>query len=350
MTDNKSIKSLITPFSEQLFNLNDKNILLTGGTGSFGQAFTRFVLDNYKPKRLIIFSRDELKQYEMQILPTFKNKNCLRFFIGDIRDKERLDLAMRDVDIVIHAAALKRIEVAEYNPFECIKTNVLGSQNIVDCAIKNKVKKVIALSTDKATNPANLYGASKLASEKLFVAANNLSGPVSTRFASVRYGNVLGSRGSVLQIFRDCINRKEDKLPITDKRMTRFWISLEKGVSFVISCLKIMSGGEIFVPKLPSSKVIDLALALDSKKQLKFIGKKPGEKLHEILISEDEAFSTLDIGDRYVVEPAFKWWQNTDKKLYKGKKVSEDFIYSSGNNENLFEKKQMESFLKLIDV
>ena len=342
-------RKLILSYSDNLCNFNNKSILLTGGTGSFGLAFTDFVAKNYSPKRLVIFSRDELKQYEMQIKTNLKNKKFLRYFIGDIRDKSRLNVAMRDIDYVIHAAALKRIEVAEYNPFECVKTNILGSQNVIDCAIQNKVK-VIALSTDKATNPSNLYGASKLASEKLFVAANNIAGSTRTRFCAVRYGNVLGSRGSVLNIFNDCINQKSDVFPITDKKMTRFWISLNRGVSFVISCLEIMNGGEIFIPKIPSSKVVDLAKALDKTKKFKIIGMRPGEKLHEELISKHESPFTLELDDRFIIEPALSWWGNQEKKKYKGIKTPKNFLYSSENNLDVFCDKKMRYFVQNLNV
>lgn len=313
--------------------LNNKSILITGGTGSFGQHFVRHVLDNYQPKKVVIFSRDELKQYEME--NSFRdhiNKSCLRFFIGDVRDKDRMKLAMREMDYVVHAAALKHITVAEYNPFECLHTNVIGAENVVNAAMESKVKRVVALSTDKAANPINLYGASKLASDKIFVSANNMSGSIGTRFSVVRYGNVVGSRGSVIPFFKQLINSNADELPITDERMTRFWITLQHGVEFVLSSLEMMSGGEIFVPKIPSMKVTDLASAMAPDLHHKIIGIRPGEKLHEIMITEDDARTSLELEDRYIIEPAFAWWSR-DEYISKGaKKVPEAFNYASNTN------------------
>jgi UDP-N-acetylglucosamine 4,6-dehydratase len=277
--------------------LKGKVVLITGGTGSFGQKFTEVIVNNYKPKKVIIFSRDEMKQYEMQ--KRF-NQDCLRYFIGDVRDPDRLHRAFRGVDIVIHAAALKIVPSAEYNPFEAVKTNVIGSENVINIAIDNGVKKVIALSTDKAANPVNLYGATKLCAEKMFIAANNYS-PDGTIFSVVRYGNVFGSRGSVVPFFKAC--KKSGIIPITDKRMTRFWITLEEGVKFVISCLEDMKGGEIFVPKIPSMKIVDLARAIAPECKLKVIGIRPGEKVHEVLVSADDARYTEEKKDRFVVCP-----------------------------------------------
>jgi UDP-N-acetylglucosamine 4,6-dehydratase len=312
--------------------LNDKAILVTGGTGSFGRAFMRFVTAQFKPQRLIIFSRDELKQYEMaQEFPTDRY-GYIRYFIGDVRDIDRLEMAMRGVDYVIHAAALKHVPVAEYNPFECIRTNVVGAENVVRSAMRANVKKVIALSTDKAANPVNLYGASKLASDKIFVAANNFSGRDGTRFSLVRYGNVLGSRGSVMPLFQKLVRDGAKSLPITDPRMTRFWITLEHGVKFVISSLEMMAGGELFVPKIPSMRVVDLAKALAPGLTHNVIGIRPGEKLHEIMITEDDARTTLELLDRYIIQPAFHFWTSKHLDGHGATKVAEDFRYASDTN------------------
>jgi UDP-N-acetylglucosamine 4,6-dehydratase len=291
-------------------DLNGQSILVTGGTGSFGQEFVRTVLRRYKPARLIIYSRDELKQYEMQHDRDFAGTSALRFFLGDIRDANRLEMAMRDVDCVIHAAALKHITAAEYNPFECIRTNVHGAENLVQATLRAGVKKVVALSTDKAANPINLYGASKLAADKIFIAGNNLAGSQPTRFSVVRYGNVLGSRGSVVPYFRKLVADGASELPITDPRMTRFWITLQQGVNLVLSTLAMMSGGEIFVPKIPSMKVIDLAAAIAPGLKPKVVGIRPGEKLHEALITIDEARNAYDLNDRYMVAPSFRFWSD----------------------------------------
>ena len=287
-------------FNDNRIDLNDKVILITGGTGSFGKEFTKIVSENYKPKKLIIFSRDEMKQYEMAQLYSSKKYPYMRYFIGDVRDLARLEMAMRDVDYVIHAAALKHVPIAEYNPFECIHTNVLGAENIVRATIKSNVKKVIALSTDKAVNPANLYGASKLASDKIFVAANALSGDQGTQFSIVRYGNVVGSRGSVILLFKTIFETGQKKLPITDVRMTRFWITLGRSVNFVLSSLSIMEAGEIFVPKLPSMKLVDLAGIIAPGIKQEIIGIRPGEKLHEILITEQDAASTIEMAEAII--------------------------------------------------
>ncbi len=318
-------------FDDNLPDLNGASIMVTGGTGSFGQTFVRSLLARYEPRRLIVFSRDELKQFEMAQALHGKDKMALRFFIGDVRDAQRLQMAMRDVDYVIHAAALKQITTAEYNPFECIKTNVIGAQNIVEAAIQNRVKKVIALSTDKAANPANLYGASKLASDKIFVAANNLSGRIGTRFAVVRYGNVANSRGSVIPVFLNMIAEGADHLPITDPRMTRFWITLQQAASFVVSSLAMMRGGEIFVPKIPSMKVTDIARCLSGLPQ-QIIGVRPGEKLHELMITEENARNTISLEDRYIIEPDFAFWLRDDYMDQGASVVSEQFHYASDNN------------------
>jgi UDP-N-acetylglucosamine 4,6-dehydratase len=296
-------------FAPTSLDLDGKVILITGGTGSFGRRFIETVLMRSRPRKLIVFSRDELKQSEMQIDLADKfdaaTLTCMRFFLGDVRDRERLTLAFRGVDIVIHAAALKQVPAAEYNPSECIHTNIMGAENVVWACLSNRVQQVVALSTDKACNPANLYGATKLASDKTFVAANNLSGDIGAKFSVVRYGNVVGSRGSVAPLFQRLLARGATELPITDARMTRFWITLNQGVDFVLSSLSMMRGGEIFVPKIPSMKMTDLAAAMAPDVAIKVIGIRPGEKLHEMMISVDDARTTVDLGDRYAIEPAF---------------------------------------------
>lgn len=325
---------------------DNKSILVTGGTGSFGKHFIKKVLSTSNPKRLIVYSRDELKQHEMQQeLPDDKHE-CMRYFIGDVRDSERLMMAMRGVDYVIHAAALKQVPAAEYNPFECVKTNIHGAENVVNASIMCGVKKVVALSTDKAANPINLYGASKLASDKIFIAGNNLSGDVQTRFSVVRYGNVVGSRGSVIPLFRQLLEKGETSLPITDERMTRFWITLDQGVDFVIMALEDSIGGEVFVPKIPSMKVTDLAAAMSPKASFRNIGIRPGEKLHEIMVPQDEAHMTLEFDNHYVIEPAFQFWS---REKYKndngGRHVAEDFEYSSGTNSEWLTTEQIKDMI-----
>lgn len=323
-------------FAATNLDLDDKVIFVTGGTGSFGRRFIETVLLRAKPRKLIVFSRDELKQHEMQIELSEKfdaeTLRCMRFFLGDVRDRERLTLAMRGVDIVIHAAALKQVPAAEYNPSECIHTNIMGAENVVWACLSNRVKQVVALSTDKACNPVNLYGATKLASDKTFVAANNLSGDIGTRFSVVRYGNVVGSRGSVAPLFQRLLARGDKELPITDERMTRFWITLNQGVDFVLSSLEIMRGGEIFVPKIPSMKMTDLAVAMAPGICIKVIGIRPGEKLHEMMISADDARTTVDLGDRYAIEPAFSEF---GRKSFDGDHpmVVEGFSYASDTND-----------------
>jgi len=307
--------------------VNNKTVLITGGTGSFGQKFVDLVSRNYSPKRLIVFSRDELKQFEMQ--QKFSDRSNLRYFLGDVRDKDRLNRAFKGVDIIIHAAALKQIPAAEYNPFEVIKTNVLGAQNVIEAAIDCGVKKIIALSTDKAANPINLYGATKLCSDKLFVAANSYSGFQDTNFSVVRYGNVVGSRGSVIPFFLD--QRCNGKLPITDPRMTRFWITLEQGVQFVLQSLEKMSRGEIFVPKLPSTRITDLAAAIAPDCELEIVGIRPGEKLHEVMISAEDARRSLEYDNYYVITPNFTWWK--EDYCQGGKPLPDGFIYSSDLND-----------------
>lgn len=312
---------------------NNKSILITGGTGSFGKKYTEILLKKYKPKRLVIYSRDELKQYEMAQM--FKDK-AMRFFIGDVRDYKRLRTAMNGIDYVIHAAAMKHVPIAEYNPMECIKTNIDGAQNVIDASLECGVSKVIALSTDKACNPVNLYGATKLASDKLFVAANNIVGDKKTRFSVVRYGNVVGSRGSVVPLFKKLITQGEKELPITHEKMTRFWITLEQGVNFVLKNFERMKGGEIFIPKIPSMTMVDLAKALAPDLGVKIIGIRPGEKMHEMMISRDDAHLTYEFDDYYVISPSIQFLTaqdfSTNALHQKGKPVSEDFEYSSNTN------------------
>ncbi|MDV7339047.1 UDP-N-acetylglucosamine 4,6-dehydratase (inverting) [Terasakiella sp. A23] len=328
-------------------NLDGKSILVTGGTGSFGQRFVKTILERFKVKRLVIFSRDELKQFEMQQKFSTSEYPCLRYFIGDVRDEERLRMAMRNIDIVVHAAALKHVPVAEYNPSECIRTNVNGAENVVSAAIDNNVPQVIALSTDKAVNPINLYGASKLAADKIFVAANNLSGSNGTKFSVVRYGNVVGSRGSVVPFFKKLIDDGAEFLPITDPEMTRFWVTLQQGVDFVISNLRFMKGGEIFVPKMSSMSVVDMAKYLAPDLPQKVIGIRPGEKLHEMMISEDDATSTYDIGDRYVIEPTYVYWRKDDVgSLHENaEKVDKGFRYASNINDDWLNNERLEQML-----
>ncbi len=287
-------------------NWQETSILVTGGTGSFGKKFTQMVLEKYQPKKLIIYSRDELKQHEMRV--NGYNHPSLRYFIGDVRDKERLYRAMRGVDVVVHAAALKQVPACEYNPLEAVKTNVEGASNIIDAALDTGVKKVVALSTDKAVNPVNLYGATKLVAEKLFVQANSYSGHSGTRFCCVRYGNVVGSRGSVIPLFKE--QRKNGRITLTDERMTRFWITLEQGVLLVTRAIEVMLGGEVFVPKIPSMRITDLADVIAPGCQRESIGIRPGEKLHEILVSAEESFNTLEFDDMYIVQPVHPWWKN----------------------------------------
>jgi len=313
---------------------DNKDILITGGTGSFGRKYAETLLARYKPKRLIIFSRDELKQFEMA--QRF-NADCMRYFIGDVRDYERLRQAMRGVDYVIHAAALKQVPAAEYNPMECIKTNVYGAENVIRAALDNEVHKVIALSTDKAANPINLYGATKLASDKLFVAANNLAGGHKTVFSVVRYGNVVGSRGSVVPLFQKLIGEGARHLPITDARMTRFWISLQQGVDFVLKNFERMAGGELFVPKIPSIRIVDLAKAMAPGLPTKEVGIRPGEKLHEVMCPADDSHLTLEFRDHYVIRPTIRFFgapndYSVNAIGEKGGDVPSGFEFQSGSN------------------
>lgn len=314
-------------------------ILITGGTGSFGRRFVEEALTRAKPRKLIVYSRDELKQSDMQmeLRERFSPEDVarMRFFLGDVRDRERLTLALRGVDIVIHAAALKQVPAAEYNPSECIHTNVIGAENVVWASLTNGVKQVVALSTDKACNPINLYGATKLASDKTFVAANNLSGDIGTRFSVVRYGNVVGSRGSVVPLYRRMLAQGATELPITDARMTRFWITLPQGVDFVLSSLQMMRGGEIFVPKIPSMKMTDLAEAMAPGAKIKIIGIRPGEKLHEVMISADDARKTVALSDRYVIEPEFdEYTREAFTEADGASPAPENFYYASDNNDD----------------
>lgn len=314
--------------------LNDKTILITGGTGSFGKQFVQTLLKSHKPKKIIIYSRDELKQYEMA--RTF-NQSCMRYFIGDVRDKERLKTALSNVDICIHAAALKHVPIAEYNPLECIKTNIHGASNVIEAALFNDVKHILALSTDKAVNPINLYGATKLCSDKLFIAANNIKGSKESKFSVVRYGNVMGSRGSVIPFFKKLIAEGAKKLPITDPRMTRFFITLQEGVNFVIKSLYRMHGGEIFIPKIPSVNIIDIASILAPNLKLATIGIRPGEKLHETMVSHDDAHLCLEFKDFFILIPHIQFQSKIDYSITqlqeRGFKVEDQFSYTSDVND-----------------
>lgn len=324
---------------------NGKSTLITGGTGSFGNKYVKAILERYKPKRLIVYSRDELKQFEMEKI---FHEDCMRYFIGDVRDRDRLAQAMNDVDFVIHAAALKQVPAAEYNPMECIKTNIHGAENVIQAALAKNVEKVIALSTDKAANPINLYGATKLASDKLFVAANNITGANRTRFSVVRYGNVVGSRGSVVPFFTELISQNSDHLPITDVNMTRFWITLDQGVDFVLKNFERMHGGEIFIPKIPSIRVVDLAKAMAPELPHKIVGIRPGEKIHEIMCPPDDFHLTLEFSDHFVIKPTILFSEHVDLSINKinekGRSVKYGFEYSSGKNDHFLGLKEIISF------
>ena len=318
--------------------LNGRSILITGGTGSFGQRFVEYALEELAPKRLVVFSRDELKQFEMARCFPESEYPCLRYFIGDVRDPNRVRRALAGIDIVIHAAAMKQIPAAEYNPTECIATNIIGAQNVIDAAIENDVERVVALSTDKAANPINLYGATKLCSDKLFVAANNLAGKHRTRFAVVRYGNVVGSRGSVIPYFKRLAAEGVEELPITDPAMTRFVITLDQGVQFAARCLDEMLGGEVFVPKLPSMRVVDLVPLIVPDGGYTVVGIRPGEKLHEIMIPREEARNSIDMGDHYIIQPAHHWWnvEGFQARINdKGEPIDPEFEYASNTNEQM---------------
>jgi UDP-N-acetylglucosamine 4,6-dehydratase len=328
---------------------NDKQILITGGTGSFGRKCIRYLLQHYQPRRLIVFSRDELKQFEMQ--HEF-NDECMRYFIGDVRDGERLKEACSHVDYVIHAAALKQVPAAEYNPMECIKTNIHGAENVIQAALANNVHKVIALSTDKAANPINLYGATKLASDKLFVAANNIVGSRETHFCVVRYGNVVGSRGSVVPFFQKLIDEGATELPITHEKMTRFWITLQEGVELVLNSFERMKGGEIFVPKIPSVNIVDLATAMAPELEQKLIGIRPGEKLHEIMCPGDDWHLTMEYDDHYVIQPSITFASGDNDFSHnargeRGAQVVEGFEYNSGNNPHFLNSSEIVQSIKV---
>jgi UDP-N-acetylglucosamine 4,6-dehydratase/5-epimerase len=308
--------------------MDGKTILVTGGTGSFGRTFIKTVLKRFKPRRLIVFSRDELKQHEMRREFPDTGDSPMRYFIGDVRDAQRLHRAFKGVDVVVHAAAMKQVPACEYNPFEAVQTNILGAKNVIDAAIDQEVSRVLAISTDKAVNPVNLYGATKLCAEKMFVQANAYAGAQDTRFAVCRYGNVIGSRGSVIPMLID--QRRAGKVTVTDARMTRFWITLEQGVEFVLNCLRQMHGGETFVPKIPSMSIIDVARTMAPDCDVEYIGVRPGEKLHEVLISEDEAQNTVEQDDMYIVKPAHEWWSGSN---WSGaKSVPPGFLYRSDTN------------------
>lgn len=331
----------------------NKNILVTGGTGYFGKNFVKHLITSHSPKRVVIFSRDEQKQYNFQNeLKNKKKFKSLRFFIGDVRDIQRLNLAMKNIDIVIHAAALKHVPAAEYNPMECVKTNILGAQNVIETCLQNKVQKVIALSTDKAANPINIYGASKLVSDKLFTAANNLVGKNKIIFSVVRYGNVFDSTGSVVPYFKSLMKSKKSYIPITHPKMTRFVISIEEGIKFVIEALKVMRGGEIFVPKLPSIRIMDLAKAFSTSKNIKIIGIRSGEKLHEVLCPRDDAHLTFEFKNYYIIFPSIKFFKENKKDqknlIGSGKKVKNDFQYDSANNINYLNITQIKKMIKNI--
>jgi UDP-N-acetylglucosamine 4,6-dehydratase len=307
-------------------NWSEQVVLVTGGTGSFGRKFVEIMLNEYQPQKLIVFSRDELKQHEMRAAGL--DHSSLRYFLGDVRDPQRLERALAGVTVVVHAAALKQVPACEYNPFEAIQTNVMGGKNVIDAAINRGVKRLVALSTDKAVNPINLYGATKLCAEKMFVQANAYAGAQDTRFSCVRYGNVVGSRGSVIPIFLE--QRKRGRITITDPRMTRFWITLDQGVRFVIRCIEQMQGGEIFVPKIPSMKLLDMAQAVGPDCQIDCVGIRPGEKLHEVLLSEDEARNAVETDDMFVIQPSHSWWKKENWKS--AAPLMEEFRYASDNN------------------
>ena len=309
-------------------NWSEQSILVTGGTGSFGKKFVEVMLRQYRPKRLVIFSRDELKQHDMRVAGL--DHPSLRYFIGDVRDESRLERALSGISIVVHAAALKQVPACEYNPFEAIQTNIMGGRNVIDAAINQGVRRVLALSTDKAVNPVNLYGATKLCAEKVFVQANAYAGAQDSRFSCARYGNVVGSRGSVIPVFQE--QRRRGRITVTDPRMTRFWLTLEQGVRFVVSCIEQMHGGEIFVPKIPSMRMMDLAEAIAPGCEIETIGIRPGEKLHEVLVSEDEARNTLEVEDRYIIQPAHSWWRR--ENWSNARPLAEGFRYASDTNDH----------------
>jgi UDP-N-acetylglucosamine 4,6-dehydratase len=332
-------------FYEPFPDLNGAAILVTGATGSFGKAFVGRVLEKFKPRRLVIFSRDELKQYEMAQVYSPAKHPCLRYFIGDVRDQSRLDMAFHEIEYVIHAAALKHVPIAEYNPFECVQTNIIGTENVVRAALNCGVRQVITLSTDKAVSPINLYGATKLAADKITIAANHLSGSRPTRFSVVRYGNVSASRGSVLPFFQQLVGSGAKELPITDPRMTRFWITLPEAIDFVLSSLVLMQGGEIFVPKIPSLRVVDLATAIAPDLPHRVVGIRPGEKLHEAMVTIDDAPQTYDLGDRYVIEPSFAAADRQGFKERGGRLVPDGFSYTSERNDSWLGKAELNALV-----
>ncbi len=322
-------------------NWAQESILVTGGTGSFGRKFVEIMLRDYHPRRLVVFSRDELKQHEMRTAGF--DDPCMRYFIGDVRDVDRLKRALSGVTVVVHAAALKQVPACEYNPFEAIQTNIIGGRNVIDAAIDQGVRRIMALSTDKAVNPINLYGATKLCAEKVFVQANAYAGAQNTRFSCARYGNVVGSRGSVIPIFME--QRRRGRITITDPRMTRFWLTLEQGVKFVIRCLEQMHGGEIFVPRIPSMRLADLAETIAPGCEIEYVGIRPGEKLHEVLVSEDESRHTLEAQeeDMYVIQPSHPWWKS--ENWINGKPLPEGFRYSSDSNERWLTRRELQGLV-----
>lgn len=320
-------------------NWKELTVLITGGTGSFGKKFTSIIQKEYHPKKLIIFSRDELKQHEMRLQ---FNQSNMRYFIGDVRDKTRLELALDGVDIVVHAAALKQVPACEYNPIEAIHTNIIGAKNVIEASINRNVKKIIAISTDKAVNPVNLYGATKLCAEKLFIQSNAYSGGKYPIFSCARYGNVVGSRGSVIPLFKE--QKKTGKITITDKKMTRFWITLEKGVRFVIKCVELMQGGEVFVPKIPSMRIMDLVKAIAPDSDIEYIGVRPGEKIHEVLISRDESRKTLELDDMYVIQPFHPWWKPSNWQH--GSPLQDGFKFSTDKNKNWLTIKELKEMIE----
>ena len=335
------------------FTLDDRSILVTGATGSFGQRFVETVLARYKPRRLVIFSRDEMKQFEMQQRFGEADYPCLRYFIGDVRDRNRMMRACAGVDIVVHAAAMKQIPATERNPIECIATNIIGAENVVEAAIERDVERVIALSTDKAANPINLYGATKLCSDKLFIAANNLAGKHRTRFAVVRYGNVIGSRGSVVPYFKKLVANGQTTLPVTHEEMTRFVITIDQGVEFVLRSLAEMTGGELFVPKQPSVRIVSLVPLIDANASYEVVGIRPGEKLHEVMIPYEESHNCIDMGDCYVIQPAYHWWDVSkflDRVNKEGRPVTESFEYSSKTNTWWLTEDELKKLVDAVDA
>ena len=320
-------------------NWSEQVVLVTGGTGSFGRKFVELMLRDYHPHKLIIFSRDELKQHDMRVAGY--DHPSLRYFIGDVRDQQRLERALSGVTVVVHAAALKQVPACEYNPFEAVQTNIMGGRNVIDAAINQGVRRILALSTDKAVNPINLYGATKLCAEKMFVQANAYAGAQNTRFSCARYGNVVGSRGSVVPIFLE--QRTRGKVTVTDPRMTRFWITLEQGVRFVVRGLEQMHGGEIFVPKIPSMKLVEMAEALAPGCEVEYVGIRPGEKLHEVLVSEDEARNTLELDDMFVIQPVHSWWRK--ENWHAARPLPEGFRYTSDNNQQWLTGEQLQQLI-----